>query len=279
MHKYPLFLVALSMVASLSPLMHAQERNASIRDAIAAKFPLTKATDDRSDIVTAGAAVALERDGLLMYAANVATHSSLNYKDGKFQSSGLSKWHNFNNGWASFNKSAGVQNEITEVPHRIFVTGEKFWLVGVDLHDDGPILEFLSDQISDVRYRAFVKFPYPKGAQPTPDAIVASISEAIKVSADAPQQDAQQTQQLQKPQQQSAAPAAAAAPMVPIAPPPPPTDAAPAQPKTIALGQTKDMVTANFGQPAKIVKLGTREIDYYPDMKVTFVNNKVTDVQ
>ena len=34
-----------------------------------------------------------------------------------------------------------------------------------------------------------------------------------------------------------------------------------------------------FGAPTKIVKLGTKEIDYYPDMKVTFVNNKVTDVQ
>lgn len=276
MRKYPLLLIALSIVASLSPLLHAQERNAAIRDAIAAKFPLTKATDDRSDIVTAGSVIALERDGLLMYASNVEAHSSLNYKDGKFQSSGMSKWHNFNNGWANFNKSAGVQNEITEVAHRTFVTGEKFWLVGVDLHDDGPILEFLSDPISDVRYRAFVKFPYPKGAQPTPDAIVASISEAIKVSADAPQQDAQQPQ---KPQQQSAAPAAPAAAMAPIAPPPPPTDAPPAQPKTIALGQTKDLVTANFGQPTKIVKLGAKEIDYYPDMKVTFVNNKVTDVQ
>jgi len=28
-----------------------------------------------------------------------------------------------------------------------------------------------------------------------------------------------------------------------------------------------------------VVKLGTKEIDVYPDMKVTFVNNKVTDVQ
>ena len=36
---------------------------------------------------------------------------------------------------------------------------------------------------------------------------------------------------------------------------------------------------AIFGQPSKVVKLGTKEIDVYPDMKVTFVNNKVTDVQ
>ena len=35
-----------------------------------------------------------------------------------------------------------------------------------------------------------------------------------------------------------------------------------------------------FGRlPAKVVQLGTKEIDYYLDMKVTFVQNKVTNVE
>jgi len=63
--------------------------------------------------------------------------------------------------------------------------------------------------------------------------------------------------------------------MAPIAPPPPP----PAAPKTIALGQTKDEVAAILGQPDKVANLGTKEIDYYPDMKITFVKGKVTDIQ
>ena len=42
---------------------------------------------------------------------------------------------------------------------------------------------------------------------------------------------------------------------------------------------TKDQVTTIFGQPKRIANLGTKEIDYYPDMKVTFVKGKVTDVQ
>ena len=41
----------------------------------------------------------------------------------------------------------------------------------------------------------------------------------------------------------------------------------------------KDQVVANFGQPTKVVKLGTKEIDYYPDMKVVYTNGKVSDVQ
>ena len=73
---------------------------------------------------------------------------------------------------------------------------------------------------------------------------------------------------------QAAAPAPA--PMQAIAPPPPPADT---PPPTIALGQTVDQVTAGFGQPSRIAKLGAKEIYYYKDMKVTFVNGKVTNVE
>jgi ATP:corrinoid adenosyltransferase len=60
-----------------------------------------------------------------------------------------------------------------------------------------------------------------------------------------------------------------------IAPPPPPADA---PPPTIALGQTKNQVTAAFGQPTREAKLGAKEIFYYKDMKVTFTNGKVSNV-
>jgi hypothetical protein len=50
-------------------------------------------------------------------------------------------------------------------------------------------------------------------------------------------------------------------------------------PPTIALGQTIDQVTAAIGQPAKIVDLGAKKLYSYPDMKITFMNGKVSDVQ
>jgi hypothetical protein len=50
-------------------------------------------------------------------------------------------------------------------------------------------------------------------------------------------------------------------------------------PPTIALGQTADQVTAAMGQPTRIVDLGAKKIYAYPDMKVTFMNGKVSDVQ
>jgi hypothetical protein len=69
------------------------------------------------------------------------------------------------------------------------------------------------------------------------------------------------------------------APLPEIAPPPPPADAAAPAPPTIALGQSMDTVTAGFGQPLRVAKLGTKTIFYYKDMKVTFTTGKVTDVE
>jgi hypothetical protein len=73
------------------------------------------------------------------------------------------------------------------------------------------------------------------------------------------------------------------APMQQIAPPPPPADAPPppadAPPPTIAVGQTKDQVAAAFGQPLRAAKIGAKDIFYYKDMKVTFINGKVSNVE
>jgi hypothetical protein len=60
-----------------------------------------------------------------------------------------------------------------------------------------------------------------------------------------------------------------------IAPPPPPAT----PPPTITLGQTMDQVTAGFGQPLKVAKMGGKVIFYYKDMKVTFTGGKVSDVE
>jgi hypothetical protein len=57
---------------------------------------------------------------------------------------------------------------------------------------------------------------------------------------------------------------------------------APAQapaPAQIQLGQSIDDVVAALGQPEKIVDLGAKKIYVYKDLKITFTNGKVSDVQ
>jgi hypothetical protein len=55
--------------------------------------------------------------------------------------------------------------------------------------------------------------------------------------------------------------------------------APPPEPQQIEKGQTPDQVKAALGNPDKIVNLGTKQIYVYKDLKVTFINGKVSDVQ
>ncbi len=55
--------------------------------------------------------------------------------------------------------------------------------------------------------------------------------------------------------------------------------APPPEPQQIEKGQTPDQVKAALGAPDKIVNLGAKQIYVYKDLKVTFLNGKVSDVQ
>jgi hypothetical protein len=141
-----------------------------------------------------------------------------------------------------------------------FNSGDKFWLVNIIVSENGVGLAFYTDEIKGHRYISGLFFPWPKDPPPQPEDVLKTVSEVVTVdSGDASGPT-------------SAAPA-------PIAPPPPPADAPPPQPKTITIGMTRDMVVAIVGQPQKIIDLGAKEIDVYPDIKVTYMNGKVTDVQ
>jgi len=53
----------------------------------------------------------------------------------------------------------------------------------------------------------------------------------------------------------------------------------PTGPITISLGETTDQVVAAKGQPLSKVNLATKTVYNYPDMKIIFVQGKVSDVQ
>jgi hypothetical protein len=52
-----------------------------------------------------------------------------------------------------------------------------------------------------------------------------------------------------------------------------------AEPQSIEKGMTPDQVQGALGKPDKIVNLGPKQIYVYKDLKVTFLNGKVFDVQ
>jgi uncharacterized protein YcfJ len=66
-----------------------------------------------------------------------------------------------------------------------------------------------------------------------------------------------------------------AAPAAPVTDPPPPAPVT----QHVALGQSVEEVIAILGQPSSIGELTSKKIYFYPNMKVTFVEGKVTDIQ
>ena len=249
--------------------------NAAVEQKLTSKYALTKTTADRTDIVKAGAILVLKKDNLMMVDVSSSNLFQNTYKDGKITQNALGKLSRFHlPGVPAAPSGGGAQ--------RTFVAGEKMWVTNISVKDSGVNVELYTDAINDVRYRAVLSFPF-KPSVPVGEQADKMLAEVFDVQPSDDSGASGQEQQAPANAQQQApasAPAQQAeAPPPPIPPPPPPADEPAAAPKTVSLGQTKDVVVANFGQPDKIAKVGTKEIYYYKDFKVTFVNGKVTDVQ
>jgi hypothetical protein len=273
------------------------QSTADIQKKLESEYQVTKITDDKSDIVTAGSILVLHKDKVLMVAATSAANPCMNtYKDGKITPT----------------KACGVGEKLRRLPGfghvpgggsapatRNFVSGEKFWVTKIDVRSNGVVLDFFTDATPSgdqgIRYKAALTIPF--GAiTPTPDEALKAVAEVITV---APSEDAKDgkdgkdakgggekvqaapqagQQEAAAPSQPATPPPAAApaeAPPAPIEPPPPP----PPDPAEVKEGQTMDEVVAALGQPVKKAKVGAKDIYFYKDLKVTFVNGKVKDVQ
>jgi hypothetical protein len=234
-----------------------------IQKRLEALIVLSKVSADRTDLVKPGSIVELRKDGMLMWSVDTAVPPVCILKDGKLTMPFALR---AKVGAELRGKQPGTNDY--EVPHRTFVAGEKAWVMGTKITDTGVFLQLYSDPFADVRYYGIIWFQFPKGTIPAADDVMKSVADVISVEP--------------PPVDTAAAPAPSAPPppiIAPVAPPPPPPDAAPAQPKTVALGQSKDMVVAILGQPSKVAIVGPKEIDYYQDMKVIFIKGKVTDIQ
>ena len=261
-------------LAGTTPALYSQDQRVEIQKRLTSQFTLTKMTADASDIITAGSVLVLHKDGLTMCSTEAKAPPVNTYKNGA-----ISVGFKAQVVWSAALGAANQQ--LTDIPQRKFVDGEKFWISAYSVHDDGVVLQFHSDPFGDVRYYGQLKFPFQKGKFPAADDVMKTIAEVVTVEStdqDAPAaentgQDVPAAHAAAPPRQapRSVPPVAAPTPSVPAAPP--------AAPVTISKGQTKDQVVGAFGQPQKIASLGTKEIYFYKDMKVTFVNGKVTDIQ
>jgi hypothetical protein len=279
------------LILSMSLVATAQNKSA-IEKKLVSEYALTQPTADQLDIVTAGAILVLKKGNIVMGPASQSTMYQSTYKDGKVTPNLAGKLNNFSK------RLASMPGSTAQAPNtRTFVPGEKMWVTKIECKDDGLMFELFTDAYAEVRYKASLKFAFDKkGSMPLADEMSKMVAEVFKVqpaegaTGDQPQ-EAAPAAPAPAPRGRAAAPApapapiqapppAAETPLAPIPPPPPPPDEPAGPPKTLKIGQTKDEVVANFGQPERVVKVGTKEIYYYKDLgKVTFVSGKVTDVQ
>jgi hypothetical protein len=153
---------------------------------------------------------------------------------------------------------------------RLFAIGEKVYVAKMDVSVKNDRVAFVvveCDSCNGVNqqssYKAVVAFQFEKGFLSSADSTKVDNVIGEVFSLDNGTNGGQQAQDSS--QQQTQEPPAQQAPR--------------AQPATVELGQSVDQVQAALGAPGKIINLGAKQIYVYKDLKVTFVNGKVTDAQ
>lgn len=271
-------ILLLLTVASSTVALRAQS-TAELQKHLTDQYSLSKITSDRSDLVTAGAVLVLQKDGLVMYSSDTGIPPLNIYRDGRLQLSG----GNLLRGLGGMMLHSPGAAPTSGIQQRKFVSGEKFWVTAINIQQDGVVFNVYSDPFNEVRYYGLLKFPFPKNSVPPLSDVQRTVAEVISIqpadqsgSGQGGQGDAQQGNAAPPP---SAAQSAPPAPLAEIPPPPPPADQPPPEPKTIAVGQTKQKVLDTWGPPTKDIKLPAKEVLVYPDMKVILIAGKVSDVQ
>jgi hypothetical protein len=270
------FVALTTLVAGASFAAAAEEQGsrAAIQQKLESEYALTKPTDDKTDIVTAGAVLVLQKDKLLMVAASSSANPCPNtYKDGKLTPNSGCKTGEFLRRIPGFGSRIPGADKAPAT--RTFVSGEKFWVTKIDVRDSGVVMDLFSDAINDVRFRGSLVIPFKDGV-PSADDALKLVQEVVKT---VPSEDAKGDGGTPKGSPEQAATSATEAAPPPIAPPPPPPDEPPAAPPTVSLGQTPAQVEAILGPPLRKAKVGSRDIYSYKDLKVTFLNGKVKDIQ
>ncbi len=272
-------LVTVAAAALIVPLARAQAP--SLDEQLAAQYKLVKMGSDTSgySVVDKGTLLAIQKGGILGVPYSDNSILSTKYENGTVHSpsNALSKTIGF--GMKRFGK---------EQTTHLFAVGDKVYPSKIEVNPSkdtvtiGIVACDTCNKTDPPTYnKANVVFQFPKGTLASANAgtVEDTIGQLLAVSTDDSQQGGDQGGQQaadqgnqQQPADQGAQPAAAA-------PQPAPQDQPAPEPASIDKGMTTDQVQAALGKPDKIVNLGSKQIYVYKDLKVTFLNGKVSDVQ
>jgi hypothetical protein len=256
------------VLTALVPSLLAQAP--TLQEQLAAQYKVAKMGSDTSgySIVEEGTLLAIQKGGLMGVPYSDTTVLSDKYEGGvvKGPNALLSKGLGF--GMKKFGK---------EQTTKLFAKGDKVYPTKIDVSVEkdtvtmGIVACDKCNKTDPTTYnKANVVFAFPKGslAKASAGEVEDTIGQLLAISEDTQQADDQGGGQQQggdqggqkggggQQQQQQQA-----------------------EPQSIEKGMTPEQVEAAMGQPDKKVNLGPKQIYVYKDLKVTFLNGRVFDVQ
>lgn len=231
---------------------------ASLQEQLNAQYKFAKMSPnfsgDRVQLITPGTLMAVKMGGVLgvPFRAKAVCAS-------KFQDNTLHPSTGF---------CAGIMRSVSQY----FQIGSKVYPLKIEVSLDKGKISFQvvsCDSCNGIDpptgLKGEVVFEFAKGylEKASAGAVEDTIGQVFAISNDESQaqNNSDQGQQQQAPEQQPAQPEQQV------------------EPQTVQLGMTTDQVQATLGKPDKIFNLGVKQIYVYKDVKITFMNGKVSDVQ
>jgi hypothetical protein len=259
---------AIIFVSLLPKASGAATKTASgVVTALQQKYQLTETSTDSEQITKDGTTMVMKTAGIYSFPSNVYMKPDNHVIDGKIKS-----------------PSFFVKATWEKMGAHVLQTGDKVYITKMDSKSEGgDTLRFtvLSTESIDVsgtdskkKFLANVSFTFKKGyLDETPPEQVEQVIESVLAP------DAGDDKKDDKTNEAAAAPPAAKAAPAPVAPPPPPPAAPAGPPPTITVGETSTEVLQAMGMPLQMIDLGKKKTYVYKNMKVVFLNDKVSDVQ
>ena len=250
----------------------------SLQEQLAAQYKVVKMGSDTSgySVVDPGTLLAIQKGGILAVPYSDQSILSTKYEGGTVHppSTLLTKGIGF--GMKKFGK---------EQTTHLFQVGDKVYPSKIDVNvasDKVSMIIVACDTCNKTDpptyNKAQVVFQFPKGSLAKAGAgeVEDTIGQLLAISNDDAQQGGDQGQQQggqQQGGQQQGGQGGQGQQQADQQPQPQ------AEPQSIEKGMTTDQVEGAMGKPEKIVNLGPKKIYVYKDLKVTFLNGKVFDVQ
>lgn len=256
---------------------HAANTSSGVVSALEKKYVVTETTPDREQVTKNGTTMAMKTAGIYSLPTSGFVVPDNKVTNGKIQS-----------------PSMFVRLTWTKMGSHVLQAGDKVYVTKIESKDEsgGEVLQFtlltvdaldVAGQDSQKKYMANVSFKFKKGYldEAAPEDVEQAVEAVLAPDTDADSsQGGDNSADADQGQGQPQGGPAAPPPPQPVAAPPPPPPPAPAgPPPTIKIGESSTDVLQAMGMPLQMIDLGKKKTYVYKNMKIIFLNDKVSDVQ